>query len=48
MPCPNTSHVKDALSEFDAGHSGEKSKANATHTAKDECEYDMKIAPRMA
>ena len=48
MPCPNTPHVKDSLSEFDAGDRGEKSKATITHTAKDECEYDMKIVPRRA
>ncbi len=48
MPCPNTPHVKDALSEFAAGSHGEKSKATITRTAKDECEYDMIIVPRRA
>ena len=48
MPCPNTPHVKDGLSEFDAGERGEQSKATITHTAKDEREFDMKIVERRA
>ena len=48
MPCPNTPHVKDSISEFDAGQRGERSKATITHTATDEREYDMKIVERRA
>ena len=48
MPCPNTPHVKDALSEFDSGDREKVSRATITRTAKDEREYDMKIVERRA
>ena len=35
MPCTNTPHVKDALSEFDSGDREKVSRATITRTAKD-------------
>ena len=48
MPCPNTPHVKDALSKFDSGDREKASRATITRTAKDEREYYMIVVPRRA
>lgn len=48
MPCTNTPHVKDALSEFDLGDREKVFRATITRTARDEREYDMIVVPRRA
>ena len=48
VPCPNSLHVKEALSEFEAGRRGRVSEAAMTRARGDECGYTMVIVPRRA